>query len=40
MWAWGRVWQEQAPGRLKWAAAACWFAMFAVIIAFFYDFSV
>lgn len=42
MLAWGRVWQEQAPDRLKWAAgaAACWFAMAAVIVGFIFDFWV
>lgn len=41
MWAWGRVWEEQAIGRIKWAAAAsaCWFAMCAVTIALLFDIS-
>lgn len=42
MWAWARVWQEEEPKRLKWAAgaSACWFAMFAAIIAYLYDVGV
>lgn len=41
MWAWGRVWEDQATARIKWAAAAsaCWFAMCAATIALLFDIS-